>query len=351
MNFSFDGVSLDDDAIADERLRLIFLCCHRALDADSQVALTLRLVGGLTTPEIAASFLLPEATLAQRIVRAKRKIRDAKIPLSIPSNLEERLGVVLSVTYLIFNEGYLSRTGDSGPVRVDLVLESIRLVELLRTLVPDHPEIEGLRSLQYFAAARLATRFDSAGELVLLEDQDRTKWDLTLIKEGNAVLGQALRRVKPGPYQVQAMIASHHANAREAADTDWPRIASLYAQLDAMTGSPVVRLNRAVAVAMADGPEAGLVMLASVTGLDRYHLLHSTRAELLSRSERHNEAAEAFAMAISLASNPVEVRHLERRLSAETALRSAGAIGRGCAGSVFVEPLRQVEPFEDELQS
>jgi RNA polymerase sigma-70 factor, ECF subfamily len=309
-------IDTDDTTMPDERLRLIFLCCHPALDPDSQIALTLRLVGGLTTPEIAAAFLTPEPTLAQRIVRAKRKIRDANIPLNIPSNLDERLDVVLSVLYLVFNEGYLSRSEDKGGVRLDLIRESGRLVELLATLLPDNAEIDGLRAMQLFAIARLATRFDDDGDLVLLEDQDRGQWDLAVITSANACLARAMARRHPGPYQVQALIASHHANARTAADTDWPMIVRLYGQLEAMTGSPVVRLNRAVAVSMADGPNAGLKVLDTIEGLDRYHLFHAARGELLSRCGRERDARTAFDLAESLASNPAEKRHLNRRARA-----------------------------------
>ena len=305
----------DSDTLTDERLRLMFLCCHPALDSDSQVALTLRLVGGLTTSEISSSFLLPEPTLAQRIVRAKRKIRDANIPLSIPQQLEPRLGVVLSVLYLVFNEGYLSRGADQGAVRTDLVQESLRLVDLLAVLIPDHSEIEGLRALQLFALARIKTRFDEEGELVLLENQNRQAWNGAAIAAGNKTLARALSRMRPGPYQVQAMIAALHTNAAHSGDTNWPRISELYRQLESMTGSAVVRLNRAVAVAMAEGPDAGLALVDSIAGLDNYHLLHSTRAELLLRSGDVEAARKSFELAELLATNPVEKRHLARRAS------------------------------------
>ncbi len=303
----------DYDDMPDERLRLIFLCCHPALDVDSQVALTLRLIGGLTTPEIASSFLLPEATLAQRIVRAKRKIKLANIPLHLPSNPRQRLGAVLAVIYLIFNEGYLSHANETG-LRLNLLEESARLVALLQELVPDDAEIEGLRAMQLFAVARLSTRFDRDGELVLLADQDRSRWDLTTIRQANEVLTSAMSKMQPGPYQLQALIASYHANAPVAGDTNWTMIASLYAQLDAMTGSPVVRLNRAVAVAMADGPGAGLALLDTIVGLHAYHLFHASRAELLLLAGFPTAARDAFDTAHSLATNPVERRHLQRRL-------------------------------------
>lgn len=314
-----DPMIHDDRHVADDQLRLMLLCCHPALDRDTQVALTLRLVGGLTTAEIAAAFLVPEPTLAQRIVRAKRKIRDAGIPLTIPSDLSARVDALLAVLYLIFNEGYLSRSGgddgDGHLVRVDLADQAIRLTALLAELVPDHAEADGLLALELLHRSRAATRTDADGELVLLDQQDRTRWDLVTIREGNAVLARALRRMQPGPYQVQAVIAAHHANARTAADTDWTAIAGLYAQLVAMTDSPVVRLNHAIAVAMADGPLAGLALLDRLDGLDRYHLFHSARGELLVRSGDGAGARAAFERALALTDNPAERRHLRRRLA------------------------------------
>ncbi|MEM7140741.1 MAG: DUF6596 domain-containing protein [Actinomycetota bacterium] len=298
----------------DERLRLILLCCHPALASDAQVALTLRLVGGLTSAEISAAFLVPEPTLAQRIVRAKNKIKTAGIPLSMPEQLTERLGEVLAVLYLIFNEGYLSHDGHDDPIRPDLVDEAIRLTRLVTELADDEAEPLGLLALQLFHRSRHATRLDALGDLVLLDEQDRTAWDGGDIDAANAVLGRAMALMQPGPYQVQALIAAHHANAVEAADTDWPAIAALYAQLAAMSASPVVKLNRAVAVAMSDGPLAGLHQLEGVTGLDDYHLLWATRAELNRRAGRVDEAREAFAAAVALAPNGAERRHLERRL-------------------------------------
>jgi RNA polymerase sigma-70 factor (ECF subfamily) len=217
--------------------------------------------------------------------------------------------------YLVFNEGYLTRGERDGVVRVDLVDEALRLTRTVRDLLPDRSEVEGLLALELFHAARLVTRVDGTGELVLLEDQDRTRWDLTRIREANAVLHSAMRRGDPGPYQVQAVIAGHHANARTAADTDWSAIAGLYGQLLHMTGSPVVALNHAVAVAMADGPDVGLVLLDGLTGLDDYHLYHSARAELLVRAGRPDEARAAFIAARGLAVNPAEQRHLDRRTS------------------------------------
>lgn len=303
----------DDLPVDDDQLRLVLLCCHPALGRDAQVALILRLVGGLSTPEIAAAFLLPEATLAQRIVRAKRKIRDAGIPLRIPADLDSRIEVVLAVLYLVFNEGYLSRSDSGQVVRVDLVDEAVRLTELVAALVPDHPEVLGLLTLQRFHRARLATRTDAEGELVLLEDQDRTCWDRAEIAAANGLLHRAIGLMRPGPYQLQAVIAGYHANAPTHADTDWPAIATAYRQLVAMTGSPVVQVNHAVAVAMADGPGAGLALLRSLDGVDGYHLFHVARAELLVRAGRRAEAVEAFARARELTGNPAEQRHLVRR--------------------------------------
>jgi RNA polymerase sigma-70 factor, ECF subfamily len=299
----------------DEHLRLVLLCCHPALDPDTQVALTLRLVSGLTTAEIASAFLVPEPTLAQRIVRAKRKIRDAGMPLSIPPNLAERVDVLLGVLYLIFNEGYLTRSERDGVVRVDLVDEAVRLTQLVAELLPEQPEVEGLLALELFHRARIVTRSDHAGDLVLLEHQDRSRWDLATIEQANTLLATAMQRMSPGPYQVQAAIAGRHANARTAADTEWPLIAALYWQLVQMTSSPVVRLNHAAAIAMADGPLAALAMLDDLDDLNRYHLFHATRGELLLRADRPGEAALAFRQARELATNPAEQRHLDGRIA------------------------------------
>lgn len=304
----------DPDRISDDQLRLMLLCCHPALDRDAQVALTLRLVGGLTTAEIAAAFLVPEPTLAQRLVRAKRKIRSAGIPLAIPSDLESRVDVLLGVLYLVFNEGYLSSGRSDEVMRIELADEAIRLTAQLTDVLPDHAETEGLLALQLFHRARMKSRTDARGDLVLLDDQDRTCWDGTMIEHANAQLAQAMRRMQPGPYQLQAVIASYHANARTAADTDWAAISRLYAQLVAMTGSPVVRLNHAVAVAMADGPLAGLALVDTIDGIDGYHLLHSTRGELLDRAGDPDAARVEFERALALAENTAERRHLERRI-------------------------------------
>lgn len=305
---------VDHSDVGDEHLRLVLLCCHPALDRDAQVALTLRLVGGLTTDEIAAAFLISEPTLAQRIVRAKRKIRDAGIPLSIPAAIDERVDAVLTVLYLIFNEGYLSR-GPVAVTRVDLVDEALRLTSTVSELLPDNAEVLGLLALETFSRARLSSR-TMAGELVLLDDQDRTAWDLGGIGEANELLASALSRMTPGPFQLQAVIAAHHANARTAAETDWTAIARAYAQLAAMTSSPVVALNRAVAVAMADGAPAGLALLDEVSELDGYHLYWAARGELLLRAGDRDAAAAALRRARSLAVNPAEQRHLDRRIAA-----------------------------------
>ena len=298
----------------DERLRLLLLCCHPALSSDAQVALTLRLVGGLSTAEISAAFLVPEATLAQRIVRAKKKIKAAGIPLSIPEQFTDRLGEVLAVLYLIFNEGYLSHDEESDPIRPDLVDESIRLTRLVSRAAATEAEPLGLLALELFHRSRQTTRLDGLGDLVLLEDQDRTAWNRHDIAEGNGRLAEAMAMMQPGPYQVQAVIAAHHANAAVATDTDWPAIAALYSQLYAMSSSPVVRLNWAVAIAMSDGPLAGLRMLDDITELDGYHLLWATRGELCRRAGRVDEAEAAFTTALELAPNIAERRHLQQRL-------------------------------------
>jgi len=299
----------------EDQLRLMLLCCHPALDRDSQVALTLRLVGGLTTPEIASAFLIPAATLAQRIVRAKRKIRDARIPLRIPDRLTERVDAILGVLYLIFNEGYLSRTDNAQIIRLDLADQAIRLTQLLYRLLPENSETGGLLALQVFHRARLGGRVDSAGELVLLADQDRSLWDVRMIEQANVILAGAVQRMQPGPYQLQAIIAAQHANAPSQESTDWPAIAVLYQQLSAMTESPVVALNRAVAVAMADGPLAGRALLDQLTGLERYHLFHAARGELQLQAGNPGAARDCFTTARALTENPAERQHLDRRVA------------------------------------
>jgi RNA polymerase sigma-70 factor (ECF subfamily) len=308
---------IDDSGVTDDRLRLIFTCCHPALSVEAQVALTLRTLAGLTTAEIARAFLVPESTMAQRLVRAKRKIHDAGIPYRVPPAhlLPERTSAVLAVLYLLFNEGYVASSG-SELVRTDLAAEAIRLARTLTELMPDEPEPIALLALMLLHHARRAGRVDAAGALVPLEDQDRSAWDRARISEGQAQLDRALRREQPGPYQVQAAIASCHASATVASDTDWHEIALLYAELVHMTGSPVVALNRAVAVAMDDGPEAGLVIVDALADrLDAYQYLHATRADMLRRLGRRDEAAVAYSRAIDLTTSATERNFLERRLA------------------------------------
>jgi RNA polymerase sigma-70 factor (ECF subfamily) len=305
----------DRPAVEDDRLRLIFTCCHPALAFDAQVALTLRLLGGLRTPEIARAFLLPEATLAQRLVRAKKKIRDAAIPYVVPeaAELPARLGSVLHVLYLVFNEGY-SATAGATVVRRELTSEAIRLARLLAQLMPSESEALGLLSLLLLQDSRRDARQDASGELVLLAEQDRSRWDRARISEGLAVLDRAQAR---GPYVLQALIAAEHARAAGAAETDWARIVSLYDELLAAQPSPVIALNRAVAVSMASGPDAGLALVDAIGAsgdLTDYHLLHSTRGELLRRLGRLSDARAALSRARELATNDVDRRYLDRRL-------------------------------------
>ncbi len=313
--------------IADDRLRLIFTCCHPALAMDARVALTLRTLGGLTTPEIARAFLLPEATLAQRLVRAKRKIRAAGIPYRVPPPelLPERLDGVLHVLYLVFNEGYSATSGDSL-VRRELSAEAIRLARVVDRLLPGEPEVLGLLSLMLLHDARREARVDETGALVVLEDQDRSRWDRTRIVEGQALIRRALELGRPGPYQVQAAIAALHDEAATAVETDWRQIADLYQALRAMTPSPVVELNLAVAVAMADGPVIGLAMMDGIAAsgeLDRYPYLQAARADLLRRLHRWSEAEVAYRRAVALTTNGAERDYLERRLQDIAAARLA----------------------------
>ncbi len=308
----------DESGVPDDRLRLIFTCCHPALQLEARVALTLRTLAGLTTAEIARAFLVPEATMAKRLVRAKHKIQNAGIPYRVPPAhlLPERTAGVLGVLYLLFNEGYSASAG-ADLVRQNLCAEAIRLARVLAQLMPDDPEVLGLTALMLLHDARRAARVNQAGDLTTLEDQDRTRWDRSKIDAGVELLETALRRNQTGPYQIQAAIAACHATAETARATDWAQIALLYGRLAELVPSPVVQLNRAVAVAMADGPEAGLELVAEIEAagtLPGYHLLPATRADLLRRLGRHAEAAASYREALALASTDAERRFLTQRL-------------------------------------
>jgi RNA polymerase sigma-70 factor (ECF subfamily) len=318
--------------ISDDRLRLIFTCCHPALPLDGRVALTLRTLGGLTTPEIARAFLVPEPTLAQRLVRAKRKIRDAGIPYRVPPRelLPERLDGVLKVLYLVYNEGYAASSGDAL-VRRELSAEAIRLARTVVSLLPDEPEAAGLLALMLLHDARREARVGPAGELVLLEDEDRSRWDQDRIAEGRALVERVLPGGRVGPYQLQAAIAALHDEASDASATDWPQIAALYLALVRLDPSPVVRLNHAVAVAMADDPATGLALmdgLAAEGSLAAYPYLHAGRADLLRRLGRRSEAAAAYREALELTANRAERAFLERRLVEIEGEAAAGALPR-----------------------
>jgi RNA polymerase sigma-70 factor (ECF subfamily) len=303
----------DEKPVTDERLSLIFTCCHPALAPEAQVALTLRAVGGLTTTEIARAFLVPETTMGQRLVRAKRKIRDAGVPFRVPPEhlLPDRLDAVLAVLYLVFNEGYVG-TSAGRLVRGDLCEEAIRLAKLLAVLMPGEPEALSLLALMLYHDSRRAARLAADGSLILLEDQNRSLWNRDRIAEGDRVLARA-RGV--GTYRIQAEIAGVHAHAGRPADTDWRRIVELYDELVALSPSPVVELNRAAAIAMAEGPGRGLTLIDRIEGLDDYYLLHAARADLLRRDGRHEEAVASYRRALELATNPVERSFFERRLA------------------------------------
>ena len=313
----------DTDEIQDDRLRLIFTCCHPALALDAQVALTLRTLGGLETDEIARAFLVPPTTMAQRLVRAKRKIRDARIPYKVPeaNELPERIDAVLTAIYLIFNEGYAPTRGEPV-VRADLCAEAIRLGRLLRSLMSPNPpsEVTGLLALMLLHDSRREARLDDNGDLVVLEDQDRRVWNQQYIDEALPLVQEAMLG-EPGKFSLEAAISAEHCRAKRAEDTDWGQIVGYYTLLEQVTGSPIVSLNRAVAVAMANGPAAGLTLIDSLAAdgeLDEYHLLHAARADLLRRSRSFEEAAKSYRRALELVTNDSERRFLEKRLKEVT---------------------------------
>ena len=320
------GPPPDSGGIADDRLELMFTCAHPALATDAQVVLTLRSLAGLSTAEIARAFLVSEHTMGQRLFRAKQKVRHAGIPFRVPPDhlLPERLPAVLYVLYLLFNEGYAA-SGGPGLIRPRLLEEAIRLARMLTSLMPDEPEARGLLALMLLQDSRRAARLDDAGDLVPLDEQDRSRWDRAQIAEGLALAEQALRRGRPGPFQIQAAIAACHASAPAADGTDWAQIALLYSQLARYAPSPVVALNRAVAVAMAEGPEAGLLLADELTdALSSYYLFPATRADLLRRAGHRAEAATAYRQALALAPTEAEQRYLRRRLDEVTTDTTAG---------------------------
>jgi RNA polymerase sigma-70 factor (ECF subfamily) len=327
-NPELDDVDAFVDVVPDDQLRLMFLCCHPALAADAQVALTLRLLGGLDTPEIARAFLVPEPTLAQRIVRAKRKLRDNHAPYRVPgaAELPDRLHAVLTTVYLIYTEGHTSTAGDDLN-RVDLSREAIRLGRVLTELMPDEPEAVGLLALMLLTEARQPARTDANGEMVRLADQDRSSWDPGLIAEGHALVRACLRRNQPGPFQIQAAIAAVHADAPTAAATDWAQVVALYDLLYALRPNAIVALNRAVAVAELEGPVAGLAALDAldVTVLEDYQPYYATRADLLARAGHRDAALDAYDRAIALTTNATEQRFLEARRAESAVSGGAGA--------------------------
>jgi RNA polymerase sigma-70 factor (ECF subfamily) len=307
----------DADAIGDERLRLIFICCHPALSMESRVALTLRMVGGLTVPEIAHAFLVQETAMGQRITRAKAKIKTARIPYRLPGpeELPGRVSGVLAVLYLVFNEGYLATGPDTDPVRADLTAEAIRLTRLIRGLIPEDGEVAGLLALMLLTESRRTARVSASGELVMLDEQDRSSWDVALIAEGHQLVRERLATgVAPGRYQILAAINAVHTSARRAGDTDWSQVVALYDQLVRIDPSQIVALNRAIAVAELDGPEVALASIDRLeVSLSDYHAFHATRADLLRRLGRNRESRAAYEKAIELAGNTAETAYLTRR--------------------------------------